>query len=97
MPDRLFRRMGLTVVRIGLEAGPLSHPSGCALPLTGKNVVDMIVTDLAVLQRPHHQKPLDLIELGQASQSTRARPKLPPTMRSRYERSGSRHEITAGW
>ena len=47
----------------------------CTLPLTGKNVIDMIITDLAVFQRADHTSPFRLIELapGVTAEEVRAK------------------------
>jgi 3-oxoacid CoA-transferase subunit B len=36
----------------------------CTLPLTGRNVVDMIITDLCVFERADHASPFRLLELA---------------------------------
>jgi 3-oxoacid CoA-transferase B subunit len=47
----------------------------CTLPLTGKGVVDMVITDLAVFARADHASPFRLIELapGVSGEDVRAK------------------------
>jgi acyl CoA:acetate/3-ketoacid CoA transferase beta subunit len=47
----------------------------CTLPLTGRNVIDMIVTDIAVFQRPDYDSPFRLVELapGVTAEEVRAK------------------------
>ncbi len=57
------KKIIVVMEHVSKNGDPKFIPS-CTLPLTGKNVVDMIVTDLCVFQRPDHDSPFKLIELA---------------------------------
>ena len=46
------------------KSGEAKFKTACTLPLTGKQVVDMVISDLAVLARPAKGQPFKLIELA---------------------------------
>ena len=61
------------------KAGDPKFIPECTLPLTGRNVVDMIITDLCVFQRPDHDSPFRLKELAPGVSADEVREKTTAT------------------
>jgi 3-oxoacid CoA-transferase subunit B len=57
--------------------GDPKFKSRCELPLTGTNVVDMLITDLAVFSRPNRMRAFKLIELAPGVSIDELRRKTP--------------------
>ena len=68
------KRIIVVMEHCAKDGSPKFIPA-CTLPLTGKGVVDMVITDLAVFAQPSHAEPFRLVELapGVSAEDVRAK------------------------
>ncbi|MGE4306823.1 MAG: 3-oxoacid CoA-transferase subunit B [Novosphingobium sp.] len=87
VPGKMIKGMGgamdlvagvkkiIVVMEHNAKDGAAKFIPACSLPLTGKNVVDMIITDLAVFSRADHAAPFRLIEIAPGTTAAEVRAK----------------------
>ncbi len=69
----------------------------CELPLTGTNVVDMLITDLAVFARPSRKDSFKLMELAPGVTADEVRRKTPAKYQSKCQSKCRPWIICSGW
>jgi 3-oxoacid CoA-transferase B subunit len=70
------KRVVVVMEHTSKDGEPKFKPN-CELPLTGANVVDMLITDLAVFSRASRETPFKLIEMAPGVTAEQIRSKTP--------------------
>jgi 3-oxoacid CoA-transferase B subunit len=67
----------VVVMEHSSKDGEPKFKARCDLPLTGANVVDMLITDLAVFSRPSRKEPFKLIDMAPGVSAAELRRRTP--------------------
>ena len=68
------KKIIVVMEHVAKDGSPKFIPA-CTLPLTGKDVVDMVITDLCVFARKDHDSPFTLVELAPGTTAEEVRAK----------------------